>query len=174
MDLLIERFVFWVGGFYMKEGVKSYLMTLLSPLNSSHYFFLHVYSLWFDFPKVKVVSSVNFHQPPCRAFAYAFWLFLMGSFWSSQRVLGSQFTYANASRKNLREEGCCGYWKTSLSLKETVFGPWLHLPLGGSKTPSNYGPFFAGTMISFVDRDFDTRRKHSKSFFFLANDQRSY
>ncbi len=40
MLLLVERFIFWwwTLGFW-KEGVKTYLMTLMSPLNSPTFFF---------------------------------------------------------------------------------------------------------------------------------------
>jgi hypothetical protein len=49
MPLLAERFVFWRwwSGF-LKEGVKTNLMTLMSPHSSPTFFCLHIYSLWPD------------------------------------------------------------------------------------------------------------------------------
>jgi hypothetical protein len=68
MHLLAERFVFWAWwSCFLKEGVKTYLMAPMSPLNTQIFLCLHIYSLWLK----RGLDRLNFFLPQVTAVSTA-------------------------------------------------------------------------------------------------------
>ncbi len=102
MYLLAERFVFrrWWSGFSYR-GVKTYLMAPTSPLSSSTFFYLHIYSPWSTQTWDSEIGTMMWHSGQQKTILIPTWFHQSGRLHTSTR---KWFQQGSVSRNSWRKK----------------------------------------------------------------------